>query len=92
VQPYSIRHTMAREMRRRRVPLEQRQTYLGHLPRGSARTTAIYAPDEPELLSDAVAAIDAIMMNVDRAATRSIVPLRASPDHSRGAGGRRPSR
>jgi hypothetical protein len=45
VQPYSIRHTMAREMRRRRVPLEQRQTYLGHLPRGSARTTAIYAPD-----------------------------------------------
>jgi hypothetical protein len=34
VTPYSIRHTMAREMRRRRVPLEQRQAFLGHLPRG----------------------------------------------------------
>ena len=54
VTPYSIRHTMARELRRRRVPLEQRQAFLGHLPRGSARTTAIYAPDEPEYLSDAV--------------------------------------
>ena len=32
VTPYSIRHTMARELRRRRVPLEQRQAFLGHLP------------------------------------------------------------
>ena len=77
VQPYSIRHTMAREMRRRRVPLEQRQAFLGHLPRGSARTTAIYAPDQPQYLSDAVEAIDDIMAAVDRAAARSIV-LRAS--------------
>jgi Phage integrase family len=73
VTPYSIRHTMAREMRRRRVPLEQRQAFLGHLPRGSARTTAIYAPDEPEYLSEAVEAIDAIMGDVNRAATQSIV-------------------
>ena len=58
---------MAREMRRRRVPLEQRQAFLGHLPRGSARTTAIYASDEPEYLSEAVEAIDAIMSDVDRA-------------------------
>jgi hypothetical protein len=79
VTPYSIRHTVAREMRRRRVPLEQRQAFVGHLPRGSARTTAIYAPDEPEYLSDAVEAIDAIMSDVDRAATRSIVwSVRAS--------------
>jgi integrase len=79
VTPYSIRHTMARELRRRKVPLEQRQAFLGHLPRGAARTTAIYAPDEPEYLNDAVEAIDAIMSDVDRAATRSIVwSVRAS--------------
>jgi hypothetical protein len=77
VTPYSIRHTVARELRRRRVPLEQRQHFLGHLPRGSARTTAIYAPDEPEYLTDAVEAIDGFMMDVDRVAARSIV-LRAS--------------
>jgi site-specific recombinase XerC len=78
VTPYSIRHTMAREMRRRKVPLEQRQAFLGHLPRGTARTTAIYAPDEPEHLSDAVAAIDAVMADVGRVAARPITLLRAS--------------
>jgi integrase len=79
VTPYSIRHTVAREMRRRRVPLEQRQAFLGHLPRGSARTTAIYAPDEPEYLTEAVEAIDAFMRDVDRVAARPIVlTVRAS--------------
>jgi site-specific recombinase XerC len=99
VTPYSIRHTMARELRRRRVPLEQRQAFLGHLPRGSARTTAMYAPDEPEYLSDAVAAIDAVMADVDRAATRSIVLpsmvrascVRVSPSKLVGAAGIEPA-
>ncbi|WP_109122165.1 tyrosine-type recombinase/integrase [Azospirillum sp. TSO22-1] len=44
VTPYSIRHGMAREMRKRRVPTEQISLFLGHLPDGSAATTSIYAP------------------------------------------------
>jgi integrase len=82
VNPYSFRHTVARELRRRGVPQEQRSAFLGHLPRGEARTSAIYAPDEPDFLKDAVEAIDGFMADVSRAATRPIVlsptPVRVS--------------
>jgi integrase len=54
VTPYSIRHGLAREMRKRRVPTEQISLFLGHLPDGSAATTSIYAPYEPGFLADAV--------------------------------------
>jgi len=64
VTPYSIRHGLARELRKRRVPTEQISLFLGHLPDGSAATTSIYAPYEPGFLSDAVAAIDSVMMEV----------------------------
>src|SRR6185295_8811657 len=46
VTPYSIRHGMARELRKRRVPTEQIKLFLGHLPSGSDATTSIYAPYE----------------------------------------------
>ena len=75
VTPYSIRHSMARELRRRRVPLDQIGQLMGHVRRG---VTALYAPDEPEQLTDAVTVIDQIMVDVDRAATRSFVLVRAS--------------
>jgi hypothetical protein len=74
VTPYSIRHTMNRELKRLGVPREQRSGLLGHLPRGAARTTAIYEDDDPGYLRDAVEAIDGLMADVSRAATRPIVP------------------
>ena len=48
VTPYSIRHGMARELRKRRVPTEQIKVFLGRLPSGSDATTSIYAPCEPD--------------------------------------------
>jgi integrase len=75
VTPYSVRHSMARELRRRGVPMDQIGQMLGHVRRS---TTAIYAPDEPEHLSDAVAAIDAVMADVDRVAARSITRIVSS--------------
>ena len=64
VTPYSIRHGMAREMRKRRVPTEQISLFLGHLPDGSAATTSIYAPYEPGFLADALEAIESVMEQV----------------------------
>jgi hypothetical protein len=62
--PYSIRHGLAREMRKRRVPTEQISLFLGHLPDGSAATTSIDAPYEPGFLTDAVEAIESVMSEV----------------------------
>ena len=64
VTPYSLRHGMARELRKRGVPTEQIKIFLGHLPSGSDATTAIYAPYEPDFLKDAAAAIDEVMTEV----------------------------
>ncbi len=64
VQPYSIRHGMAREMRKRKVPKDQISIFLGHLPQGSDATTSIYAPYEPEYCSEALAAIEAVMTEI----------------------------
>jgi hypothetical protein len=62
--PYSIRHGMAREMRKRRVPTEQISLFLGHLPRGSDATTSVYAPYEPEYCAEAVEAIESVMAEI----------------------------
>jgi hypothetical protein len=64
VQPYSIRHGMAREMRKHKVPSEQIRLFLGHLPKGSDATTSIYAPYEPDYCAAAVAAIECVMDEV----------------------------
>ena len=64
VTPYSIRHGMARELRKRKVPTEQISLFLGHIPSGSAATTSIYAPYDPDFLSDAKAAIEDVMAEV----------------------------
>ena len=61
VTPYSVRHGMARELRKRRVPTEQISLMLGHLPKGSDATTSIYAPYDPDYCSDAAVAIEAVM-------------------------------
>jgi len=66
VRPYSIRHGMARELRKRKVPSEQISLFLGHLPKGSDATTSIYAPYEPDYCAEAVAAIESVMAEVRR--------------------------
>ena len=66
VTPYSIRHGMAREMRKRKVPKEQISIFLGHLPKDSDATTSIYAPYDPEYCSEAVAAIESVMTEIRR--------------------------
>lgn len=58
VNPYSIRHTMGRELRRRRVPADQISIMLGHRPVNVKRTDLVYSPFDPDYLTDAAAAID----------------------------------
>ncbi len=57
VQPYSLRHTMARWMRSQSVPAWEVSAQLGH-KQPDMRTTEIYAPNDPMHLSKAAAAID----------------------------------
>lgn len=73
VTPYSIRHGLAREMRRSKVPGDQIDLFLGHQPTGAAATTAIYAPYEPDYLSEAVAVIERVFQEVDRLCARKII-------------------
>lgn len=64
VTPYSIRHGIARELRKRKVPKEQISLFLGHLDNGPGSTTDIYAPFEPEYCAEAVAALEDVMAEV----------------------------
>jgi len=56
VTPYSLRHTMAAELRRRGVPAWEVEGLLGHRRPG---VTEVYAEFSPEYLSEGRAAIDA---------------------------------
>jgi len=51
-------------MRKHKVPEEQIDHYLGHLPRGGAKMTRIYAPFEAEHCEEARAAIEAFVTEV----------------------------
>ncbi len=55
---------MARMMRDRKVPTEQIDLFLGHLPKGHAATTAIYAPFGPEHCAEAVTAIEDVLSEI----------------------------
>jgi integrase len=66
VTPYSFRHGMARELRKRDVPTEQISLLLGHLPKGSAATTAIYAPYSPLYMREAIQAIEDVLTEIGR--------------------------
>jgi integrase len=57
VNPYSIRHTVARWMRQNRVPAWEVAAQLGHKSR-DYRTTELYAAFDPAYLENAVRAID----------------------------------
>jgi hypothetical protein len=75
VTPYSIRHGMAREMRKRRVPTEQISLVLGHLPKGSDATTSIYAPYDPDYCLEAAAAIEDVMREIRRHLKKASIDL-----------------
>ena len=78
VTPYTIRHTMATELRKRGVPPWEVSGLLGHKSAGYA-TTEIYAKFDPDYLGKAVAAIDAYFGDLQKHVGRHIVrPLRAS--------------
>ena len=57
VQPYSLRHTMARWLRKSGVPAWEVAAQLGHKQREFS-TTEIYAPFDPSYLDASVRAID----------------------------------
>lgn len=57
VNPYSIRHTMARWLRKEGVPAWEVSAQLGH-KRQELSITEIYAPYDPGYLSEATKAID----------------------------------
>jgi hypothetical protein len=66
VTPYSLRHTMSREMRKRRVPTEEIGLFLGHRPDESVATTTIYAPYEPDFMANAVTAIEDVFAELEK--------------------------
>ncbi len=79
VVPYSIRHTVATELRSRGVPELEIAGMLGHsMP--NFRTTGRYAKYAPDYLGKAREALDDLMEEVGRVASRPIIPvtLRAS--------------
>jgi len=63
VTPYSLRHTMATELRRRGVPQWEVEGYLGH--KAAGRVTESYAKYSPHYLSQAVQAIDSYFAELE---------------------------
>jgi len=78
VTPYNIRHTMAKELRRRGVPPWEIQGMLGH-KMGGYRTTEIYAKYDPTYLSAARIAIDAVMVEIEAKMTQRKLILPSQP-------------
>jgi len=63
VQPYGLRHTMARWLRKSSVPAWEVAAQLGHKT-PDVSTTEIYAPFDPVYLKQSTAAIDAFLTEV----------------------------
>jgi integrase len=77
VVPYTIRHTMATELRKRKVPAWELQGLMGHRTAG---TTETYAEYDPDYQGKAVGAIDAYFQDLGELCERPLVlkGLRAS--------------
>lgn len=65
VNPYSLRHTMARWLRSQSVPAWEVAAQLGHKQR-DVSTTEIYAPFDPAYLEHAVRAIDTFCNRIEQ--------------------------
>ncbi|MEO1337933.1 MAG: tyrosine-type recombinase/integrase [Myxococcota bacterium] len=63
INPYSLRHTIARHLRASGVAAWEVAAQLGH-KRKDLSTTEIYAPFDPSYLSEAVAAIDLFLQEL----------------------------
>ena len=78
VTPYTIRHTMATELRKRGVPPWEVSGLLGHKSAGYA-TTERYAKYDPDYLGMAAKGIDAYFTELQEHVSRQIVlPLRTT--------------
>jgi len=72
VVPYVVRHTVASELRARGVPELEIAGMLGHhMP--NVRTTGRYAKYSPSYLGEARGALDALLKEWGRAATRPLI-------------------
>lgn len=74
VTAYTIRHTVAAEMRKRGVPVWEVAGFLGHS--SGYKTTERYAKFGPDHLAGAVRAIDAYFADLGLAGPRRTTPLR----------------
>jgi len=59
IKPYSIRHTMGRELRAGGASGEDVSLFLGHIPVGANEVTSVYSPYDPNYLKKAVTIIEA---------------------------------
>lgn len=81
VVPYTIRHTMATELRRRGVPQWEIAGMLGHRTGG---TSEVYAKYSPDYLGKAAAAIDDYMNELQPLVKREIIkPAVSTPAPAR---------
>ncbi|MEI9996882.1 MAG: tyrosine-type recombinase/integrase [Rhizomicrobium sp.] len=78
ISPYCIRHTMAKELRRRGVPPREVQGMLGHKAAG-LRTTEIYAKYDPSYLRAARLAINEVMADINARTTKRNIVLPSQP-------------
>ena len=58
VNPYSIRHSLGRFLRKNRAPSDQISIYLGHLPVGIKRTDQVYSPFDHDYCHEAAEIVD----------------------------------
>ncbi len=68
--PYTVRHTMATELRRRAVSMEEISGMLGHKTGG---VTEVYAKYAPDFMGQAVEAIDAYFADLQARCRRLLV-------------------
>jgi integrase len=74
INSYSVRHSAARYMTKRRVDPEQRAIWLGHIqPPATPETTFIYSPFEPDYLKEAAEVMQEFVCEIASHAKRSLV-------------------
>ncbi len=79
VNPYSVRHSVGRFMRRHGVETEEISLWLGHrAPPSNCETTLIYSPYGPNYLSNAKAAVEKFFEEI---ASHAATPLLEPPQN-----------
>ena len=74
VNPYSVRHSLARYMRQHGVETDEISVWLGHrAPPNNSETTLIYSPYGPEYLPNAKAAAEKFFEEIASYATTPLL-------------------